>query len=265
MRRDFRFFRTSHFALRTSTTMIALLAAVAEETHLIRTALEGIQRRTVHGVAIMTGTLFQHDVCLAHSGIGKAAAAATAVSVLSSCRPQALWLFGCGGAYPASGLEIGDLALAEAEIFADEGVDTGTGFRDLAAMRLPMRPDSGAFYNHWPVDRALYSWARPLCETQAQTTAGKLASGPFATVSTCTGTSAAAEAIARRTGAICENMEGAAVALACQQLGVPLLEVRGIANRVEDYDPAKWDLAAGMNAAQSAILALLPLWPGACP
>lgn len=245
--------------------MIALLAAVSEETRLIREAIEGLTQRSFMGVTIFSGRLCGHDVCLAHSGIGKAAAAATAVTLLSDCHPRALWLFGCGGAYPGSGLDIGDLALADAEIFGDEGVATTRGFRDLVAMRLPMRPEAGDFYNRWPVDRALHSWSRPLFEAQAQSFAAKLGSGPFVTVSTCTGTTADAETIACRTGGICENMEGAAVALACQQLAVPLLEVRGISNRVEDYSPASWDLEAGMTVAQNAVLALLLLWPGTSP
>ncbi len=242
--------------------MICLLAAVAEETCLIREALGKCVPRSVNGVTLMNGRLSGHDVCLAHSGIGKAAAAAAAVTLLSSCRPQALWLFGCGGAYPGSGLSISDLALADAEIFGDEGVATSKGFRDLAALRLPMRPGPEAQYNRWPVDRALHAWAQPLLEEQAQNSAAKLGSGPFVTVSTCTGTTADAIEIARRTGGICENMEGAAVALACQQMAVPMLEVRGISNRVEDYDPTCWDLSTGMTAAQNAILTLLPLWPG---
>jgi futalosine hydrolase len=159
-------------------------------------------------------------------------------------------------------LSIGDLALAESEIFGDEGVATSKGFRDLSALRLPMRPGPGELYNRWPVDPALHAWARPLFEEQAQSRAAKLGSGPFVTVSTCTGTTADAIEIARRTGGICENMEGAAVALACRQMTVPLLEVRGISNQVEDYDPTRWDLPAGMTAAQNAVLALLPLWPG---
>lgn len=242
--------------------MIALLAAVPEETHLIRDAFAGCRRESVRGITVFSGSLCGHAVCLAHSGIGKAAAAATAITLLSHHPAQALWLFGCGGAYPGSGLDLGDLALADAEIFGDEGVATGRGFRDLEAMRLPMRPDAGPLFNRWPVDRALHAWARPLFEEQAQNSATTLGSGPFVTVSTCTGTTDAATAMARRTGGICENMEGAAVALACRQLAVPLLEVRGIANRVEDYNPAAWDLAAGMTAAQHAVLAILPLWPG---
>ena len=83
-----------------------------------------------------------------------------------------------------------------------------------------------------------------------------------ATVSTCTGAAARAIQIEQRTGGICENMEGAAVALACRQLSVPLLEIRGISNLVEDRDPGRWDLAAGMTVAQQAVIGLLKKWPG---
>jgi futalosine hydrolase len=38
---------------------------------------------------------------------------------------------------------------------------------------------------------------------------------------------------------------------------VPLLEVRGISNLVEDRDTSRWNLTLGMTAAQNAILMLL--------
>ena len=60
-------------------------------------------------------------------------------------------------------------------------------------------------------------------------------------------------------------MEGAAVALACQQMSAPLLEIRGISNLVEDRDTSRWELATGMAAAQNAILDLLQAWPGQRP
>lgn len=236
--------------------MIALLAAVRAETELIRASLGECRQTAVNGIDVFHGELYGHAVCLAHSGIGKAAAAATAVTLLANFPAQALWLFGCGGAYPGSGLLIGDLALADREIFGDEGVATAGGFRDLATMGLAMREAPEPRHNSWPVDRALHDWAQPLLAEHVAGSA-RLRSGPFVTLSACTGTTAGAADMASRTGGICENMEGAAVALACQQLAVPLLEVRGISNLVEDRDRRRWDLAAGMTAAQHAILALL--------
>jgi futalosine hydrolase len=242
--------------------MIALLAAVPEETHLIRRSLQDYVQKSIHGITLVTGTLAGHDICLAHSGIGKASAAAAAITLLSNARPDALWLFGCGGAYPGSGLAVGDLALASAEIFGDEGVATVKGFADLAEIRLPMRQTSEPLFNTWPVDRKLHDWARSHLEEQAERTDSALASGPFVTVSTCTGTAAKATEIEERTGGICENMEGAAVALACQQLSVPLLEVRGISNLVEDRDTSRWNLPLAVSSAQHAIITLLQAWPG---
>lgn len=243
--------------------MIALLAAVAEETVLIREALEDSVPQTVHGMPLLSGRIHGQEVCLAHGGIGKAAAAAATISLLLACRADALLLFGCGGAYPNSGLHIGDLALAESEIFADEGVATQQGFADLAAMGLPMRKGDGTFFNSWPTDARLQEFAQAALLDRHGANRGKLGKGAFVTVSTCTGTTARALEIEARTGGICENMEGAAVALACRQLAVPLLEIRGISNRVEDRDTGRWDLAEAMTAAQQAVMILLEKWPEA--
>jgi len=242
--------------------MIALLAAVAEETVLIRANLQAPDRQSVDGMLMMTGRIHGQDVCLTHGGIGKAAAAAATVTLLRYCRPEALILFGCGGAYPHAGLETGDLALADKEVFADEGVATPRGFDDLAAIKLPMRQDGEAFFNVWPTDRQLQELAQPVLLDLSGEQGITLATGPFVTLSTCTGTTAGAIEIEQRTGGICENMEGAAVALACRQLAVPLLEIRGISNLVEDRNTGRWDLAAGMTVAQQAVTGLLEKWPG---
>lgn len=236
--------------------MIALLAAVPEETRLVRQTCRDLQRRDLHGLSLWEGTYQGSPLCLAHGGIGKAAAAVAATTLLLHYKPAELWLFGCGGAYPSSGLTIGDLALASLEVFGDEGVESAEGFQSLVDMELPMRQDpNGPMYNAWPIDKDLNAWAtQALCGASPGKT---LKSGPFLTVSSCTGTTAQAREREGRTGAICENMEGAAVALACHQFATPFLELRGISNLVEDRDLGRWDLAAGMRAAQETVLLLL--------
>ncbi len=243
--------------------MIALLAAVKEETRLIRAELSNLEKTREGGISVWTGQYRGTTIKLAHTGIGKAAAAAATVALLNNCKPKALWLVGCGGAYPGSGLKIGDLALAEQEIFGDEGVETESGFQSLEEINLPMRQKTDRpRYNNWPLDQELLRWAQPLLDKHASARKCRLGCGPFVTVSTCTGLSRHAEQLVARTGGLCENMEGAAVALACEQLDTPLLELRGISNQVEDRDPNQWDLAAGMATAQKAVLALLQAWSG---
>jgi futalosine hydrolase len=200
---------------------------------------------------------------LTHSGIGKAAAAAAATSLIFRCKPEALWAFGCGGAYLQADLATGDLALANREIFGDDGVMAANGFSDLAEASLPMcKIGEELFFNEWPVDETLLSWAETQLTAFAEQHDCRFRTGPFVTVSTCTGTTVQAERLANRTGGLCENMEGAAVALACRQHDLPLLELRGISNLVEDRDTGRWDLAAGMTAAQEAVINLIGKWPG---
>lgn len=245
--------------------MIALLAAVDQETSLIRQDMSGIAEEVACGLHLISGHIFDVPVCLAHSGVGKAAAAAAAIPLLDHSKADALILFGCGGSYPNSGLGIGGIALASSECFGDEGVMTAHGFRDLADMDLPIRRDGTARYNTWPLDETLCAWATPILETMTREKNQAFRTGPFVTVSTCTGTLENAHAIQRRTSGICENMEGAAVALACEQLSVPMLELRGISNHVEDRDTGRWDLTTGMTSAQHAVLHLLGGWSRGAP
>ncbi len=243
--------------------MIALLAAVSEETRLIRDTLEAATEESAYGMTFLTGRLLGHEVCLTHGGIGKAAAASATISLLHYCQPAALVLFGCGGAYPNSGLKVGDLALADAEVFGDEGVETAEGFQDLAAMGIAMRQSHKSDRDHWLLDQALLSMAQEQLQGWTATKGISMASGPFVTVSTCTGTTTRAMAIEERTRGVCENMEGAAAALACAQMTVPMLELRGISNLVEDRDTSRWNLPAGMHIAQQAVLQLVSAWRGA--
>ncbi len=119
----------------------------------------------------------------------------------------------------------------------------------------------GPLFNAWPVDPVLTEWAETVLQEYAQKQQVGLRKGAFVTVSSCSGTAERAQNLAARTGFICENMEGAAAALACQQTDTPFLELRAISNLVEKRDTSRWDLPAGMTAAQKAVLALLDAGP----
>jgi futalosine hydrolase len=64
----------------------------------------------------------------------------------------------------------------------------------------------------------------------------------IATVSTCSGTDAAATEIAHRTGAAAEAMEGAAVGLVAFRHKVAFAEVRVISNTTGDRSRQVWAL-----------------------
>lgn len=237
--------------------MIALLAALPLETELLRKDLSPCEVLSYGGLNLYRGRLCGTAVELLHAGVGKANAA-SAATLLALREPEAIIMLGCGGAFRGQGLAIGDLALASCEIFGDEGVVTLDGFLDLAAMQLPLLTSpNGPRYNDYPVDPVWLKRAEQTLTPFAAVAGIRLASGPFVTVSTGSGTAAVGAKLAQRTRGLCENMEGAAVALVCARNQIPFFELRGISNLVEDRDLTRWDLNAGAHIAQQALLALL--------
>lgn len=133
-------------------------------------------------------------------------------------------------------LEIGGVVVASESVFADEGSATPDGFIDIGRLGFPPIARGSALASvSVPGDEMLVrALVRefPLC-------------APVATVSTCSGTDAAAREVSRRTGAAAEAMEGAAVGLAAWRIGgfaLPFVEVRVISNTTGDRPVQRWDL-----------------------
>lgn len=240
--------------------MILLIAAVPLETDLLRRELAPCEVRRHGNRSLYLGKLGGENVALQHSGVGKANAAATTALLLESLCPEAVVCFGCAGAYPESGLRVGDLVLATEEVYGDEGSAVPGGFLDMRELGLALVESGGEkWYNRFPTDPELLALGHRLI-ARAMDTKQRVAVGPLVTVSTCSGTTAGGRQLAERTGGLGENMEGAAVAQLCARYGVPFFEVRGISNLVEDRDLSRWDLAAAALAAQQAVRAVLAGW-----
>jgi futalosine hydrolase len=156
------------------------------------------------------------------TGVGPVNAAhAVTVAVLQE-RPAGIVVCGVGGAYPSARIDVGGVVAADPECYGDLGAASPSGFLDMKALGFP---------------------------------AAKRVK--FVTVSTCTGTDAAARSIAARTGGAVENMEGAAVAHVAHLHRIPVGELRGISNIVTDRDPTSWRLKEAATAAQETLLAWL--------
>lgn len=172
------------------------------------------------------------------TGVGPVNAAHAVTLYLAHQEPRAIIVCGVGGAYPDSGLRVGEVACASFECYGDLGASSPAGFLDMKALGFPVVDADVPLYNDLPMQ--LFPADRRV---------------KFVTVSTCTGTDSAARAIAARTGGAVENMEGAAVAHVAHLHGVPVGEVRGISNIVTDRDSGSWRLKEAAAAAQEAVLA----------
>ena len=181
-------------------------------------------------------------VTVLRMGVGPVNAAHAVTLAITRSRPSAIVVCGIGGAYPESGLEIGDVACADSECYGDLGATSPAGFLDMQAIGFPIVEGPPPIYNVLPMQ--LFPSSRRV---------------RFVTMSSSTGTDVAARAIASRTGGAVENMEGAAVAHVAVLHDIPVGELRGISNMVTDRDTTAWRINDAATAAQEALLAWLAL------
>ncbi len=241
--------------------MIALLCSVQAEADGLFTSMVVMKRTTLGSKLLIEGTIGAERIILCISGMGKVNAAHTATLMLARFDPEALIVFGIGGAYPSSGAGIGDLAIAKEEIAGDEGVLTREGFKDTGYIGIPLlKTATSMVYTTYPASEPLVNRSLQSLVAHGKSGKGTIHVGSFITLSTCTGTTARARELEERYHGLCENMEGAAVAQVAAMHGIPWLEVRGISNIVEDRDLKKWDIPRAAEAAQQAIRHIVEDW-----
>lgn len=178
------------------------------------------------------------EVC----GFGPIAAAARAAVLIERHAPERVLLVGIAGTFDEARLPVGSAACF-GEV-ALEGVGVGEGSRFIAppALGFPQWPGSRDTTPHPIADRLALEDDGPLLLT------------------TCAASDSlahATERIGRFPGALAEDMEGFAVALACALAGVPLSIVRGASNVVGDREASAWRIPAALSAAHELSTARL--------
>jgi futalosine hydrolase len=199
----------------------------------------------VEAEARAIGALDQAQIVVA--GVGRTnAACATTEAILSAWKKggvDAVISAGVAGALPQESsdeaLKVGELIVASSCVYAEEGIVTGQGFATMEAIGFALGDFQG---NSVPVDGDLLDRLSSTFRI-----------GPIATVATCSGTDAAAREVVRRTGALAEAMEGAAVVHAARRLKVPAVEIRAISNTCGDRANQIWDLSAGLHSLGKAM------------
>ncbi|MEX2582551.1 MAG: futalosine hydrolase [Gemmatimonadota bacterium] len=192
------------------------------------------------------------------AGMGKTNAAHALTVLLERREISGIIGFGIAGAYHGSGLRVGDVAVASAEHYGDEGVEGPQGWISCKGMGIPLiDSDARRYYNDLPVNASALAAARA-----ALRKAGiRSSEGPFVTVSSCSGTLERGAELHGRYAALCETMEGAAYAHVAALYEIPFLELRGVSNLVEDRDTSRWMLREAADAAAAALPPIVGAWP----
>ena len=182
-------------------------------------------------------------------GFGPVAAAARARDAIAAHEPERVVLVGIAGTFDPGGLPVGTAAVFPSVLMHGVGVGVAS-----------FVPAPVLGYRHWP-----RSGAGEADDPEMLTLTHPVppAAGPLLTV--CTAAATEAEARERRAlfpGAVAEDMEGFAVALACRLAEVPVAIVRGISNAVGDRRFDRWQIPEALDAAYLVAADLLnrPTW-----
>ena len=168
------------------------------------------------------------------TGVGVPVALAQTLLVAGRLRPARILNIGIAGAYPGSGLAIGDIIVGTSEVYGDVGFE------------LPEEPR----FRHISES----PWGAPYQEPVTLTVFPEFAGareGRGCTVNACTGTEATGQLRERLFGAAFETMEGAAVAYAAYRLFTPVCEIRAISNIASDRDMRPENIKLALDSLRS--------------
>jgi len=165
------------------------------------------------------------------TGVGIPVALAQTLWVARRLRPARLLNIGIAGAYPGSGLSVGDIVIGTEEVYGDVGFE------------MPEEPG----FRHIRESPWGASYQEPMGLTVFPEFAGAR-EGRGCTVNVCTGTKATGRLRERLFDAAFETMEGAAVAQAGYILEVPVCEVRAISNIASDRDMRPENIRIALDA-----------------
>lgn len=204
------------------------------------------------GAVLYRSSKYEWDCLVTGPGVLNTAQGLTAY--LETNTPGFIFQTGIAGVFEASGLGLGDMAIAEREQYLHTGVSSGLSFPlplpfDLLADK-PLTRQGIYLFDHDLVS----SWHARL-ERVAK---GGVVKGGFLTVSVITGTRKAARAIFDEFSPVMENMEGAAAAHVASLYQVDMVEVRAASNFVGERDKSLWDISLACGQVARICNLLLP-------
>ena len=152
--------------------------------------------------------------------------------------------FGIGGAYCSvrrEPLGLLDICVADTEILGDFGICYGYKTSPFDGDEFPVR-------SRFEIDERLLKRAQEALRGHHII----FHTGTFVTVNGSSGSKKRGDFLSDTYGAICENMEGAALARACAAFAIPFVEIRAISNLVEDRPGPAWKTAKACDRAARA-------------
>ena len=188
-------------------------------------------------VASSTPALIEPSVDAGIAGIGAVDFSANLARFFSQKKYERAFLLGICGAYPNSGLQLGDVVRVDTEVIADMGAQSREGhfipWGTLVSKEICYKGAS-------PRDL-------PLCLAAVPGAAG-------GTVNCCTGTQYLGNRRESTFQIQVESMEGAAFFAVCKAFGVSGYQFRAVSNMATDRDESSWNIPKALAALKTQVL-----------
>ena len=200
---------------------LGIIGAMQVEVETLVAKLGNRKETTLGGSTYYEGLLEGASVVVVQCGVGKVNAAMCAQTLCIHYGVSHLVNTGIAGSLNAS-LDIGDLVISRDAMYHDfDCVHFGYEMGRVPGM------DTAAF----PADSTLIAMASAAAEdvNPGHSTIGRVATGDLFVAE-----KEAKNAIIAKTGALCTEMEGAAIAHVCYRNGVPFVILRAISDKADD-------------------------------
>ena len=200
---------------------LGIIGAMPVEIAALKENMEDMCVETRAGMEFCMGSLQGTQVVVVQCGVGKVNAAMCAQILCDRYEVTHLVNTGIAGSLSAQ-LDIGDLVISKDAMYHDfDCVHFGYEMGRVPGM------DTTAF----PADEKLIAMASAAAESvnPGHSTVGRVASGDLFVAE-----KAAKNSIIEKTGALCTEMEGAAIAHTAYRNGVPFVIIRAISDKADD-------------------------------
>lgn len=200
---------------------VVIIGAMEQEISLLKNLMHHLKEEKFGNFSFFCGKLFNKDIILTQSGIGKVNAAIATVLAIQQYRPDCIINTGSAGGI-GQGLRVGDVVIGT--LIAHHDVDV-TAFGYVYGQIPAMRP---AFESHERLVGVARTAAREFKDA-------KIVKGLIVSGDQFIHTSGQAEKIRERFfGVQAVEMEAAAIAQTCEQFGVPFVIIRAISDLADE-------------------------------
>lgn len=200
---------------------LGIIGAMTIEVEALKEVMENMRVSRHAGMEFCEGNLDGLETVVVQCGVGKVNAAICAQVLCDCFGVTHLVNTGIAGSLNAK-LDIGDLVVSRDAMYHDF---------DCVHFGYEMGRVPGMDVVAFPADAALLDLASAAAElvNPGHTTIGRVASGDLFVAE-----KAAKEAIIAKTGALCTEMEGAAIAHTAYRNGIPFVILRAISDKADD-------------------------------